>query len=208
MVLTGLPHHSRITARGRAAGMKTRNDAPEDGSTSAMKRKKSVGPGRPTGAGEDRPVKRQRAREVFAKPAFQPDIVPNKSATSARTAKHYGKKGRTSSPVPSPLTGIDYDDLPASMIPDDLVKSSPVQRRRPTRKVSIGASKSRAAVTRRKDGKLADKAENKTTKTRAKRTLDTDDIKIAINEALGPLENKRVTRSKMKVRLPYISSLH
>jgi hypothetical protein len=193
------------------------------------KRKKGAESRKPDDAeDESRPVKRRRGgiqpREVVSRSASpeNSDTIQTKTATTARTAKRYGKKGRTSSPAPVAVTGIDYDELPGLTVPNKSEKSSPVQQRRPAKEaarkastITTGMGKTRASAMRRKDEKLETlavvkvKTEKKSTKTRAKRALNVDDdIKIASVKTLDPPENKRLTRSKLnKVCLFYIFRL-
>jgi hypothetical protein len=146
--------------------------------------------------------------------------------TRTASAKRYGKKGRTSSPAPSAVTAIDYDELPGLTLLDNSKKPSLVLQRRPgkatARKantVSTSIGKTRASAMRRKDEKLDKpapikiKAEKKVPETRAQRVSNADSLKITAIKAVDAPENKRLTRSKLKsdskkVGLLYVSSLY
>ncbi|RDB24120.1 hypothetical protein Hypma_008784 [Hypsizygus marmoreus] len=76
------------------------------------------------------------------------DQTDAKAATRARrpAPKRYGRKGRTSSPAPSVIHDVDFDELPAPST-DHPIESKP-----------DGKRKGRAAAMKGKDGKAAPKA--------------------------------------------------
>jgi hypothetical protein len=194
-----------------------RNDAPQDGPAlvkETHKRKKGIESG--DGQVKSRPVKRQRGRlQVISRSASLEkeekfDMVQAKSSASTLAAKRYGKKG-SPSPGSSTVTGIDYDELPGAIALDKAELSSAIQHRRSPKEavtkvsaVSAATGTTRASAMRRKDEKLENsavtkvKVDNKETKTRAKRTLNTDDVKIVDADTINPSETKRVTRSKKR----------
>lgn len=187
-----------------------RNDAPQD-SPAPIKatHKRQSGARRDDGEVESRPVKRQRGRpqaeEVNSRPASPGKVnmfgmVHAKTPVSTLAAKRYGKKGRSSSPVPSDILKIDYDALPSSAIMLDTTgassfiqqRQSPREATRTINPVSATTSGKRvSAVTKVKTNMMR-------TTTRAKRALNTDDVKIPHANAIDPPETKRVTRSTMR----------
>jgi hypothetical protein len=201
--------------------MKTeRNDAPQDGAAlieDARKRKKETEAANFDDSGvENRPVKRQRGRlqapGVVSRSASPEkkgasNMTQTKAARFTLTAKRYGKKGRMSSPEPSVVTGIDFDELPGSTALDKPEVSSPVQNIRltgeavrDTSALPTGMGKTRALAMRRKDKKvgLPLTAGKKGTKHQSTQASDTDNVIITNKEAIDPPKNKRVTRSNLK----------
>jgi hypothetical protein len=201
---------------------KKRNDASQGGPApveDARKRKKGAESGT-LDDDETRLVKRQRGRlqtlEVFSSstsPEKEPDVIQTQTVRYTLAAKRYGKKGRTSSPAPSAVTGIDYDELPPSTVIDKWEASSPVQRLRPNREtarkaitVLTGIGKTRASAMRQKDGKLGRsapmkvKTEKKRTNTRSKQASNKGSMKIADIGAVD-LAEKKGTNNQSKQAL-------
>ena len=201
--------------------MKTkRNDAPQ-GSPALIKdsRKRKEGAEATNfdvSGVENRPVKRLRgqlqapgivSRSASPEKKSASNMIQKKAARFTFTAKRYGRKERLSSPEPSVVTGIDFDELPGSAALDKPDVLSPVQNIRLTREavrkastLPAGMGKTRALAMRRKDEKVGRPlaAGKKGTKHQSTQALDIDNIVITPNEAIDPPENKRVTRSNLK----------
>lgn len=205
----------------RAAGMKKRrNDTTQDISqntkdTRKRKQAADIG-GLDDGDVEQPPVKRQRGRAqaldvvpMSASPGGKSDIIRTKNR---RSTNRYGKKGRTSSPAPSALLAIDYDELPDQTIPSKSEAPPPIQKRRlakePVKKATTAltsTSKTRASAMRRKDEKLtvpAVKADKKEPKARPKPALKADKAKVTPIIIVDQREEQWITKPKPEISEP------
>jgi hypothetical protein len=156
------------------------------------------------------PVKRQRGRAQAQNIVLVSASPDRQVRTKNRISKNrYGKKGRTSSPAPSAIPAIDYDELPDMAIPSKAETPPPNDKRRPAKEpvrkataVQVGTGKTRASDMRRKDEKLerpivstvmADKPEPKA---RPKRASKADKAKAIPVKVVDQREEQHVDKAK------------
>lgn len=170
------PVNKRQPRRAAKQVAKKQNDKPSDEPTGAKrKRGQDARHDKPNSDDielERRPLKRLRgalpatAKEVTPTPEEKP--VFSQAARTAKTAKKYGKKGRTSSPVPASAADIDYDELPdASSVAHGLTSPAPRAR-------DVKAKKKAPTATSTKARTAAKRAQRRPVPPRKPRAKETE----------------------------------